>query len=94
MIDNYLPPPWQVEYTGLTGEIKFDADGFRTHFPLDLMEKFHNRLKKTAVSRYLHYLSIISTTPQVTVLLLTVTALLCWSRGRPGDTKKRTNPRQ
>ena len=61
MIDNYLPPPWQVEYTGLTGEIKFDADGFRTHFPLDLMEKFHNRLKKTAVSRYLHYLSIIST---------------------------------
>merc|ERR1719410_2589432 len=54
------PMPWddgekvlgyvkEVEYTGLTGEIKFDADGFRTHFPLDLMEKFHNRLKKTAV---------------------------------------------
>ena len=61
IIDNYLLSPWQVEYTGLTGEIKFDADGFRTHFPLDLMEKFHNRLKKTAVSRYLHYLSIIST---------------------------------
>ena len=34
---------------GLTGEIKFDSDGFRTHFPLDLMEKFHNRFKKTAV---------------------------------------------
>jgi len=39
----------EVEYTGLTGEIKFDQEGFRTHFPLDLMEKFHNRLKKTAV---------------------------------------------
>jgi len=39
----------EVEYTGLTGEIKFDSEGFRTHFPLDLMEKFHNRLKKTAV---------------------------------------------
>ena len=61
------PRPWadgekilgylrEVEHVGLTGEIKFDADGFRTHFPLDLMEKFHNRLKKTAVSRYLHYL--------------------------------------
>ena len=39
----------EVEYTGLTGEIKFDAEGFRSHFPLDLMEKFHNRVKKTAV---------------------------------------------
>ena len=39
----------EVEFTGLTGEIKFDSDGFRTSFPLDLMEKFHNRLKKTAI---------------------------------------------
>ena len=58
MVDNYLLSSCQVEYTGLTGEIKFDADGFRTHFPLDLMEKFHNRLKKTAVSRYLHHIDI------------------------------------
>ena len=39
----------EVEFTGLTGEIKFDADGFRSNFPLDLMEKFHNRMKKTAI---------------------------------------------
>jgi len=39
----------EVEYVGLTGEIKFDSEGFRTKFPLDLMEKVHNRLKKTAV---------------------------------------------
>jgi hypothetical protein len=29
----------EVEVFGLTGEIKFDADGFRTDFQLDLMEK-------------------------------------------------------
>ena len=51
-------------------------------------------VRRIAYIQYLHYISTISTTPQVTVLLLTVTALLCWSRGRPGDTKKRTNPRQ
>ena len=39
----------EVEYFGLTGEIMFDGDGFRTHFTLDLMEKFHNRMKKTAI---------------------------------------------
>ena len=39
----------EVEYFGLTGEITFDEDGFRTHFTLDLMEKFHNRMKKTAI---------------------------------------------
>ena len=39
----------EVEYFGLTGEIVFDGDGFRTHFMLDLMEKFHNRMKKTAI---------------------------------------------
>ena len=39
----------EVEFTGLTGEIKFDSEGFRSSFPLDLMEKFHNRLKKTAI---------------------------------------------
>jgi hypothetical protein len=39
----------EVEYFGLTGEIMFDADGFRTNFKLDLMEKFHNRMKKSAI---------------------------------------------
>ena len=39
----------EVEYVGLTGEIKFDSEGFRTKFPLDLMEKVRNRLKKTAI---------------------------------------------
>eukprot|EP00092_Neocalanus_flemingeri_P008205 GFUD01008847.1.p1 GENE.GFUD01008847.1~~GFUD01008847.1.p1 ORF type:complete len:922 (+),score=198.85 GFUD01008847.1:309-3074(+) len=39
----------EVEYVGLSGEIKFDSEGFRTKFPLDLMEKVRNRLKKTAV---------------------------------------------
>jgi hypothetical protein len=29
----------EVELFGLTGEIKFDADGLRTDFQLDLMEK-------------------------------------------------------
>ena len=44
------PVPWsdgekvlsylkEVEQVGLTGEIKFDADGYRTDFQLDLMEK-------------------------------------------------------
>ena len=39
----------EVEYFGLTGEIVFDTEGLRTHFMLDLMEKFHNRMKKTAI---------------------------------------------
>jgi len=39
----------EVEYVGLTGEIKFDSEGFRRKFPLDLMEKVRNRLKKTAI---------------------------------------------
>ena len=39
----------EVEYFGLTGEIKFDSDGLRTNFHLDLMEKFHSRMKKNAV---------------------------------------------
>jgi len=39
----------EVEHIGLTGEIKFDSDGFRRKFPLDLMEKVRNRLKKTAI---------------------------------------------
>jgi len=38
-----------VEHFGLTGEIKFDADGFRTNFHLDLMEKYHNRMRKSAI---------------------------------------------
>jgi len=39
----------EVEYVGITGEIKFDSEGFRTKFPLDLVEKVRNRLKKTAI---------------------------------------------
>jgi len=38
-----------VDVVGLTGEIKFDPDGFRTNFHLDLMEKVRNRLKKSAI---------------------------------------------
>ena len=37
-----------VEHLGLTGEIKFDSQGFRTDFQMDLMEKNHGRLQKTA----------------------------------------------
>ena len=44
------PGPWadgekvlsylkEVDHLGLTGEIKFDADGYRTDFQLELMEK-------------------------------------------------------
>ena len=29
----------EVEHVGLTGEIKFDAEGYRTDFSLDLVEK-------------------------------------------------------
>ena len=38
----------EVDYTGLTGEIRFDAMGFRTQFHLDLIEKVRGRMKKTA----------------------------------------------
>ena len=33
----------EVEHMGLTGEIKFDAEGFRTDFKLDLIEKIRYR---------------------------------------------------
>lgn len=39
----------EVELFGLTGEVMFDSQGFRTNFKLDVMEKFHNRLKKAAI---------------------------------------------
>ena len=39
----------EVEYMGLSGEIKFDGEGFRTDFQLDLMEKFRGRLQKTGI---------------------------------------------
>ena len=39
----------EVEYFGLTGEITFDAEGFRTNFQMDLMDKFHHRMKKSAI---------------------------------------------
>ena len=39
----------EVDHLGLSGEIRFDAEGFRTDFQLDLMEKYHGRLKKTGI---------------------------------------------
>ncbi|XP_023349086.1 glutamate receptor ionotropic, kainate 2 isoform X2 [Eurytemora carolleeae] len=54
------PGPWadgekvlsylkEVDHLGLTGEIKFDADGYRTDFQLELMEKMRSRTKKTGI---------------------------------------------
>jgi len=54
------PKPWrggedmlsylrEVEHVGLTGEIKFDADGYRTVFRLELLEKLRFRFKKTGI---------------------------------------------
>eukprot|EP00090_Calanus_glacialis_P018188 TRINITY_DN28216_c0_g1_i1.p1 TRINITY_DN28216_c0_g1~~TRINITY_DN28216_c0_g1_i1.p1 ORF type:complete len:919 (-),score=157.38 TRINITY_DN28216_c0_g1_i1:468-3224(-) len=39
----------EVDHMGLSGEIRFDADGFRTDFQLDLMEKYRGRLRKTGI---------------------------------------------
>merc|ERR1719495_922533 len=39
----------EVEHIGLTGEIRFDADGYRTDFQLELMEKVRSRSKKTGI---------------------------------------------
>eukprot|EP00091_Calanus_sinicus_P015823 TRINITY_DN34602_c0_g1_i1.p1 TRINITY_DN34602_c0_g1~~TRINITY_DN34602_c0_g1_i1.p1 ORF type:complete len:130 (+),score=21.27 TRINITY_DN34602_c0_g1_i1:100-489(+) len=36
----------EVDHMGLSGEIRFDADGFRTDFQLDLMEKVQRKIKK------------------------------------------------
>jgi len=41
----------EVEHVGLTGEIKFDAEGYRTDFSLDLIEKVRSRAKKTGIWR-------------------------------------------
>ena len=42
---NYLK---EVDHLGLTGEIRFDSDGFRTDVALDLIEKVRGRFRKTA----------------------------------------------
>ena len=42
---NYLK---EVDHVGLTGEIRFDSEGFRTDVQLDLIEKMRGRFKKTA----------------------------------------------
>ena len=42
---NYLK---EVDHLGLTGEIRFDSDGFRTDVTLDLIEKVRGRFRKTA----------------------------------------------
>ena len=34
---------------GLSAEIRFDGDGFRTDFQLDLMEKYRGILRKTGI---------------------------------------------
>jgi len=39
----------EVDHMGLSGEIRFDGEGFRTDFQLDLMEKVRGRLKKTGI---------------------------------------------
>ena len=39
----------EVDHMGLSGEIRFDAEGFRTDFQLDLMEKYRGRLRKTGI---------------------------------------------
>jgi len=56
-----LPPqPWadgekmlgylkEVEHSGLTGEIKFDDNGLRTEFHMELIEKHRSRMRKTAL---------------------------------------------
>ena len=42
---NYLK---EVDHLGVTGEIRFDSDGFRTDVQLDLIEKVRGRFRKTA----------------------------------------------
>ena len=37
-----------VDHLGLTGEIRFDTEGFRTEIQLDLIEKVRGRFRKTA----------------------------------------------
>ena len=38
----------EVDHLGLTGEIRFDSEGFRTEVQLDLIEKVRGRFRKTA----------------------------------------------
>lgn len=38
-----------MDYTGLTGEVKFDMNGLRTDFKMDLMEKQRDNMVKTGV---------------------------------------------
>ena len=42
---NYLK---EVDHVGVTGEIRFDKEGFRTDVQLDLIEKMRGRFRKTA----------------------------------------------
>ncbi len=37
----------KIEYTGLTGDIEFDEDGFRTNFKLDVIEKQRGKMVRT-----------------------------------------------
>ena len=39
----------EVGHMGLSGEIRFDGDGFRTDFQLDLMKKYRGTLRKTGI---------------------------------------------
>ena len=39
----------QVEYTGLTGEVRFDDHGRRDYFKLDLIEKRRTNMVKTGI---------------------------------------------
>jgi hypothetical protein len=39
----------KVEYHGLSGEMHFDVNGFRTDFKLELLEKQRDHLVKTGI---------------------------------------------
>jgi len=52
LIEQMLSYLREVEVFGLTGEIKFDADGFRTDFQLDLMEKHRSLYKEDFKRRF------------------------------------------
>ena len=39
----------QVEYHGLSGEMHFDINGFRSNFVLELLEKQRDHLVKTGI---------------------------------------------
>ncbi len=43
---NVVSSSHQTEYVGLTGEYSFDADGMRTNFQLDLLNKHRDYMVK------------------------------------------------